>query len=189
MPQQRRGRALGPQSAHLHPASLNLLTPHPPQNEIRFEPVCSLPQPLLLLRGTDDPYSTPASWQLLRARLRSPSVRVTEIDGGNHWLRPEGKGAAAEAAAEAAVRAALQGFLQSLKAPAPAGAAGNATTAPRAAGAPPGAGAGAAAAAAARVPRPLLRPAAPAAPPRGGESPVKPPGLDRPLRRIEVNAS
>ncbi|GBF89838.1 hypothetical protein Rsub_02542 [Raphidocelis subcapitata] len=95
-------------------ALLSAYPAHPPSkpDDIRYEPIVSLRVPLLIAHGSKDPYSTPASWARLRARL--PGAAVVEVPGGDHWLHVEGDDEA-NAAAAAALGAALREFLGRLR--------------------------------------------------------------------------
>ncbi|KAI8467653.1 MAG: hypothetical protein J3K34DRAFT_31399 [Monoraphidium minutum] len=86
---------------------------HPPgkPGQLRDEPLCSLQLPLLFLRGTSDPFSTPGPWVGVRARLASADVQVVEVEGGDHGLKARG-GAAGQARADEQLSGALRAFLQ-----------------------------------------------------------------------------
>jgi predicted alpha/beta-hydrolase family hydrolase len=51
---------------------------YPQQESLRDEPLCSLRLPLLFLRGTSDPFSTPEPWEQVHRRLVTADVEVRD---------------------------------------------------------------------------------------------------------------
>lgn len=64
------------------------------QGELRDVPLVELTLPLLFVRGTRDPFSTPGPWHTLRQRLGSSSVTEHPVDAGDHALSVPGGSAA-----------------------------------------------------------------------------------------------
>lgn len=85
---------------------------HPPQQpaQLRDAPIAGLPLPLLLVRGTRDPFSQQPQWDAFLPRLASPRLSVHLVGRGCHGLSVPGGGGACAAALEGALDAA-QAFL------------------------------------------------------------------------------
>lgn len=81
---------------------------HPPQQpaQLRDAPLAGLRLPLLLVRGTRDPFSRQPQWDALLPRLASPQPSVHLVEGGDHGLGVPGGEEACAAALEGALAAA-----------------------------------------------------------------------------------
>jgi predicted alpha/beta-hydrolase family hydrolase len=91
---------------------------HPPDQptQLRDELLVGVQQPLLLVRGTRDPFSQQRLWDGVLQRLSSSMPIIHSVDAGDHSLKvAAGKeSGAATAAALEAVCSAVQQFLQRL---------------------------------------------------------------------------
>lgn len=90
---------------------------HPPgrADELRDAMLTAVQQPLLLVRGTKDPFSQEALWTSVLPRLRSRSWQQLSVEGGDHALRTSGAGAASRSQlALQDVSAAVRSFIEGL---------------------------------------------------------------------------
>ncbi|KAL4853338.1 Testis-expressed protein 30 [Chlorella vulgaris] len=91
---------------------------HPPDQptQLRDELLVGVQQPLLLVRGTNDPFSQQHLWDGVLQRLSSSMPIIHSVDAGDHSLKvAAGKeSGAATAAALETVCSAVQQFLQRL---------------------------------------------------------------------------
>lgn len=56
------------------------------QEELRDEDLTALQIPVLLVKGTKDPFSTEAPWKEVLSRMQSPRVEVATVEKGDHSL-------------------------------------------------------------------------------------------------------
>jgi predicted alpha/beta-hydrolase family hydrolase len=90
---------------------------HPPgrTDELRDALLTAVQQPLLLVRGTKDPFSKDEQWGAVLPRLRSRAWLQHSVEGGDHALKLGGAGAANRSQqALQDVSAAVHGFIQSV---------------------------------------------------------------------------